>query len=481
MPTMEHTCIFIVVMVVLDTLLLLPPTISTLKCSAAAEAVVVDVERSDFPQGFLFGAATSAYQVEGAVLEDGKSLCNWDVFCRIEGAIADATNGYVADDHYHRYKEDIEILHSLGLTAYRFSISWSRVVPRGTFGEVNQLGIQFYNRIIDNLLLRGMEPFVTIHHHDYPQELEDRFGGWLSPLMQEEFIHFAETCFKHFSDRVKNWMTINEPNMYAQLGYERGVYPPARCSPPFGQCAAGNSDVEPLIAVHNMLLAHAKAAKLYRDKFKSKIDSGISLSVAALMYVPLTEDEKDKEAASRALAFTVAWVLDPLVFGDYPPEMKRYHGSELPIFSPEEKLLLKDSLDYIGINHYGTLYASDCLYCADSICRNSEGNRAIQGFVCSSPYRNGIPIGDKTGQSYFYVVPSGMERIVDYVKGRYNNKPMYITENGYSSPLDEYDNYHHDVKRIHFHKSYLAYLARAISIVAFAGTARMFVDTSFGH
>ncbi|XP_051135488.1 beta-glucosidase 18-like [Andrographis paniculata] len=444
---------------------LVPPIIPTLKCSVEGEEeVVVDVRRSDFPKGFLFGAATSAYQIEGAFLEDGKSLCNWDVFCRIEGAVADGTTGDVADDHYHRYLEDIEIMHSLGLTAYRFSISWSRVVPRGTFGEVNQVGIQFYNKIIDNLLLRGIEPFVTIHHHDYPQELEDRFGAWLSPLMQEEFVHFAEICFKNFADRVKYWMTINEPNIFAEMAYERGTYPPARCSPPFGNCVIGNSDVEPLIAMHNMLLAHAKAAKVYRDQFKSKLDGFISITVCALMYVPLTDDEKDKEAAARALAFNSAWALDPLVFGDYPPEMKQYHGSELPRFSPEEKLLLKDSIDFIGVNHYGTLYAKDCIYsdcsCSESSCLGGS-NRPIRGFVYTTGERDGVLIGDKTGMPRFFVVPRGMEDIIRYLRERYNNKPMYITENGYATPVDELD-YRHDVKRIHFHQSHLEYLARAM-------------------
>ncbi|KAI3448414.1 hypothetical protein Pfo_005079 [Paulownia fortunei] len=459
-------------------LILLLSAISTVKISIGEQ---VDIKRSDFPHGFLFGAATSAYQIEGAFLEDGKSLSNWDVFCQIEGSIADGTSGNIADDHYHRYMEDIEIMHSLGLSAYRFSISWSRVLPRGRFGGVNQDAIIFYNKIIDNLLLRGIEPFVTIFHYEYPQELEDRFGGWLSPLMQEEFVHFAETCFKNFADRVKYWITINEANLFAEMAYERGEYPPAHCSPPFGHCASGNSDVEPLIVVHNMLLAHAKAAKLYREQFKAfkffvlltykvilmqfKVDGVLGIAVCAFMYIPLTDDKDDKEAANRALAFNVAWTLDPLVFGDYPPEMKRYHGSELPRFSSEERVLLRDSIDFIGINHYGTLYTKDCIHssclCNDSSCTQG-GDRPIKGFAYTTGERNGIPIGDRTGMAPFFVVPRGMEDIVCYIMQRFHNKPMLVTENGYSSPVNEYDNYQHDVKRIHYHQSYLAYLAQAI-------------------
>ncbi|KAL2495908.1 Beta-glucosidase 47 [Forsythia ovata] len=438
---------------------------SVVKASFEEEEDKVDVKRSDFPDGFLFGAATSSYQIEGAHLEDGKGLSNWDFFCRIKGSIANGDSGDIAEDHYHRYMEDIEILHSLGVNAYRFSISWSRVLPRGKFGGVNQAGILFYNKIIDNLLVRGIEPFVTIHHFDYPQELEDRYGGWLSPRMQEEYVHFAEICFQSYGDRVRYWCTINEPNLFSEFAYERGTYPPSHCSPPFGNCSAGNSDVEPLIAAHNMLLAHAKAVKLYRERFKSKQSGVVGIVVHSFMYKPLTDDKWDKEAADRALAFNMAWILDPLVFGDYPPEMRRYHGSELPKFASEERMLLRDSIDFIGINHYGTLYAKDCIYssciCNDSSC-NKGSDRAIRGFVYTTAERDGVPIGEPTGMPRFFVVPRGMEEIVDYAKKRYLDKPMFVTENGYSSPQNQVDDYHHDVERIYYLESYLAFLARAI-------------------
>ncbi|GER54520.1 beta glucosidase 11 [Striga asiatica] len=406
----EREISFVIVFLVYIFVLL--PAISTVNSSINGEQV--EIKSSDFPDAFLFGAATSAYQViEGGFMEDGKSLSNWDVFCRLQGvnfefgclgelsgSIADGTNGDIADDHYHRYMEDIDIMHSLGLTAYRFSISWSRILPRGRFGGVNLVGIAFYNKIIDNLLLKGIEPFVTIFHNEYPQELEDRLGGWLSPLMQlrypffsypdhfdvlqnnrEEFVHFAKTCFEYFSDRVTYWITINEPNLFAENSYERAKYPPARCSPPFGDCPYGNSDIEPLIVVHNLLLGHAKAAKLYREQYKAstndfelmqhKVNGVMSISVCAFMYVPLRDEEADKEAANRALAFN-------------------------------------------------------------------------------------------TGMPRFFVVPRGMEDIVAYVRERYQNKPMIITENGYSSPTNEDNIYQHDMKRINYHQSYLQYLARAI-------------------
>ncbi|KAL1567139.1 beta-glucosidase [Salvia divinorum] len=404
-------------------------------------------------------------QVEGAVLEVGRSLSNWDIFSHIEGNVADGSNAYIADDHYHRYLEDIEIMHSLGLTAYRFSISWSRILPRGRDGPVNKIAVQFYRKIIYNLLTKGIHPFVTLFHFEYPQELEDRFGGWISPLMQEEYLHFAEICFTYFGDQVKYWITINEPNLFSEMAYERANYPPARCSPPFGNCISGNSDVEPLIVVHNMLLAHAKAAKLYRERFKSKVDGVLSIAVCAFMYVPMTDDEKDKAAADRALAFNVAWTLDPLVFGDYPPEMRSIHGPELPRFSAEERVLLRDSIDFIGINHYGTLYAKDCTHsiCVCNISSCVQGSdRAIRGFAYTGGERDGVPIGKRTGMPRFFVVPRGMEEIVQYLKDRYNNKTMVITENGYASPGNEENDFVHDENRIQYHQSYLTYLAQSM-------------------
>lgn len=419
------------------------------------------VKKSDFPPGFLFGTATSSYQIEGGYLADGKGLSNWDVFTHTDGNVLNGENGDICDDHYHRYLEDIQILHSLGVNAYRFSISWSRVLPRGRFGEVNLAGIKFYNKIIDNLLLKGIKPFVTLSHHEHPRELQDQYGAWLSPQIKEDFAHFAEICFKSFGDRVKHWMTINEPDLFILDAYITGVYPPRHCSPPFGNCSIGNSDVEPLIAMHNMVLCHAKAAKLYQEHFQAQQGGSIGIVISGTYYESMTDKKIDKDAASRALAFTVGWVLDPLVFGDYPAEMRQYLGSELPQFSLEEIEYVKGSIDFIGLNHYTTLYSEDCIY---SNC-TGWGDHAIMGYQQLKTDRDGIPIGEPTAIDVISVVPRGMEKIVNYVKERYNNIPMYITENGYSAPLVEdvlVKDILNDTKRIEFHKAYLAYLARAI-------------------
>lgn len=418
------------------------------------------VKRSMFPDDFIFGAGTSAYQIEGAYLEDGKSLNNWDVFSRVSGYIANGANASVADDYYHRYMEDIENLESLGVDAYRFSISWSRLLPRGRFGEVNPLGVAFYNKIIDNILLKGIEPFVTIYHEDMPQELEDRYGSWLNSLIQEDFAHFAKTCFEEFGDRVRYWSTINEPNLSSYMAYMKGMFPPGYCSPPFGNCSIGNSDVQPLIAGHNKLLAHAKAVKLYREKFQPKQGGFIGISVQAFNYEPYRDDEYSRRAMERAFAYNVAWMLDPLIYGDYPSLMRKYHGKELPVFSKEEVELVKGSLDFIGINHYGTKYAIDCFhYSADC---TPQDNRAIQGFVSLKGYRDDIPIEDQTTNGKYSILPQGMEKVVDYLSMRYPNTNIYVTENGYSPPrITNVTDMLHDVKRVKYHQEYLKYLAKA--------------------
>ncbi|KAJ7981703.1 Beta-glucosidase [Quillaja saponaria] len=420
-----------------------------------------EIERSQFPNGFLFGTSTSAYQVEGAYLEDGKGLSNWDVFSHIPGKNVNNENGDVAVDHYHRYLEDINLMHSLGVNAYRFSISWARILPRGRFGDINLKGIMFYNKIIDYLLQRGIEPFVTIHHFDMPQELEDRYDGWLSPLIQEDFVHFAEICFKSFGDRVKNWTTINEPNYTAKFAYMLGIFPPSRCSPPFGNCSVGNSDIEPLIAMHNALLSHAMVADLYRNHFQPKQGGSIGIVVAAVMYEPLTDEKYDRQAVNRAFDFHLGWELDPLVFGDYPLEMHQILGSRLPSFTPKEKSLIKGSIDFIAINHYSTSYVKDCFH---SDCFPFEARR-INGYIGTSEMKDGIPIGEPTGLPGFPVVPTGMEKIIDYIKLKYHNMPMFVTENGYASLAKQNVEVHEmlqDFDRIEFHKAYLAALLTAI-------------------
>ncbi|XP_074562426.1 beta-glucosidase 16-like isoform X2 [Curcuma longa] len=320
------------------------------------------ISRSDFPPSFLMGTATSSYQIEGAYLEGNKSMNNWDIFSHIPGKIKDGRNGDIADDHYHRYMEDIELMHELGVNSYRFSISWSRVLPRGQFGDVNPVGIEFYNRLIDALLLKGIQPFVTLNHFDIPQELEDRYGSWLSSHIQEDFRYFAEVCFREFGDRVKFWITFNEPNLFVKFAYGSGKYPPGRCSEPYGNCHSGDSETEPYIAARNIILSHAIAVDIYRKKYQVKQGGSIGIVVTSKWFEPLTNSTIDCLAAERALAFEAPWILDPMLLGDYPQQMLEILGSRLPPFTFEEKkFLLQNKLDFIGINHYASNYVKDCM------------------------------------------------------------------------------------------------------------------------
>ncbi|RWW55847.1 hypothetical protein BHE74_00037478 [Ensete ventricosum] len=263
---------------------------------------------------------------------------------RMTGRTFDRSTGDVAADQYHKYKEDVKLMHDMGFDAYRFSISWSRVIPNGR-GTVNPQGLRYYNDLIDELKRYGIEPHVTLYHFDLPQALEDEYAGQLSPKIVE------------FGDRVKYWITINEPNVDPILGHDFGIFAPGRCSYPFGlNCTEGNSSTEPYIAAHNLLLSHASAASLYKEKYQVKQGGYIGITLLALWYEPFTDLAEDVAAAKRAMDFQVGWFVDPLVHGTYPSVMREFVGSRLPSFEPEESKMLRGSFDFIGLNHYVAVF-----------------------------------------------------------------------------------------------------------------------------
>ncbi|KAM0916604.1 hypothetical protein ACQ4PT_009977 [Festuca glaucescens] len=417
------------------------------------------LDRSEFPPGFLFGTATSAYQIEGAYLEDGKGLNNWDVFTHTNsGDIVDGKNGDVAADHYHRYMEDVDIMHSLGVNSYRFSISWARILPRGRLGGVNPAGIAFYDRLIAALLQKGIEPFVTLHHGDIPQELETRHVSWLGAGIREEFDHYADVCFKAFGDRVKFWTTFNEPNLFAKFAYMLGLCPPKHCSPPFGTCNSGNSQREPYVAAHNMLMSHAAAVDNYKKNYQAKQGGSIGIVIAMKFYEPLTNTTEDILAARRALSFEINWFLDPIFFGEYPKEMREMLSSDLPMFTPEEIMLLQNKVDFIGVNHYTTLYAKDCISSPCDL-NTYEGN----ALVFATDEIDGVPIGKPTALPGNYDVPEGMEQVIKYVNHRYVNAPIYVTENGYSQhDIGSMEDLINDFGRINYLRGYLSRISSAV-------------------
>ncbi|KAJ6706859.1 BETA-GLUCOSIDASE 45 [Salix viminalis] len=283
---------------------------------------------SSFPANFIFGVASSSYQFEGSYHSDGKGLSNWDIYTHTPGKIIDGSNGDIAVDQYHLYPQDIDLMDSLGITSYRFSISWARILPRGRFGDINEAGISYYNKLIDSLLLKGIQPCVTLTHYDIPQELEERYGGWLSPRCQEDFGYYADICFKNFGDRVKYWTTFNEPNI--------------------------------------------QAIKAYRlAKYQKEQGGNIGIVLFCVWFEPNSNSTADMSAADRAQDFFVNWFLDPIIFGNYPSEMSKILGSTLPRFSRNDKEKLKNGLDFIGINHYTSEYVQDCIF---SACETGTGS-----------------------------------------------------------------------------------------------------------
>ncbi|GFP97017.1 beta-glucosidase 47 [Phtheirospermum japonicum] len=378
---------------------------------------------SPFPNNFLFGTASSSYQFEGAAFADGKGPSNWDIFTHKSGNILDGSNGDRAVDHYRLYLDDIDLMENLGI-----------------------------------------EPFVTLTHYDIPQELEERYGAWLSPEIRSDFEHYADVCFKYFGKRVKYWVTLNEPNVMAIRGYRSGIYPPSRCSGSYGKCNKGNSEKEPLIAAHNMILSHAKAVNIYRTRYQEEQEGNIGIVMNAIWYEPFSNSTEDKLAAERAQSFFLNWFLDPIIFGKYPEEMRRLLGTMLPVFSKKElEIMSNNRLDFIGINHYTSFYSKDCIY---SYCDpEAPGVTKSEGYYLRTALRGGALIGEPTAVDWIFVHPQGMEKIVTYIKDRYNNTPMFITENGLGTMSELNTSINHfinDFKRVEYMRSYLDSLAIAI-------------------
>ena len=397
-----------------------------------------------FPNDFIWGASTSAYQIEGAYDIDGKGPSIWDAFSSIPGKIKNGDTGQVSGDHYHRFKEDVALMKQIGIKAYRFSISWPRVMPAGK-GKANTRGIQFYSALIDELLEAGITPWVTLFHWDLPLALQLENDGWIGPEIPDYFAAYADVCFEHFGDRVKNWITLNEPWVMAILGYGLGNFAPGRVS-----------NAEPYRAGHNQLLAHAKAVDVYRKKYGHQ-GGQIGMANNCDWREPLTDSQKDKDAAQRALEFFLAWFADPIYFGDYPAVMKQRLGARLPAFTEAEKELVKGSADYFGLNHYTTMYVAGA----------TDPNRK------STVYGNGgltedqdIELSmDKTWKRTtmnWAVVPWGCRKLLEWIDNRYGRPDIYLTENGSAWNDSKVDGTVADANRIEYFQGYLGECRKAI-------------------
>jgi beta-galactosidase len=369
-----------------------------------------------FPENFVWGAATASYQIEGAVREGGRGPSVWDAMVQTPGKILNGDTGDVACDHYHRIEEDVLLMKELGLQAYRFSIAWPRIQPDGK-GDSNSEGIAFYNRLIDCLLEHGIEPWVTLYHWDLPLALQIEHDGWLNKEIVERFCVYARICFESFGDRVKNWVTLNEPWCSSFLGHGIGLHAPGRID-----------DDEPYIVAHHLLLSHAKAVEIYRREFAAQ-NGQIGLVNNCDFRFPLTDSNADKAAAERSLEFSLGWFADPVWKGDYPVSMRERLGGRLPEFTEAERTMILGSSDFFGLNHYTTMLAAEP---EEAPVINSESRVYEDQHVLLTV----DPDWQQTQMSWS-IVPEGCRELLKWIDARYGHPPIYITENGCA--LDEPD------------------------------------------
>jgi beta-glucosidase len=402
-----------------------------------------------FPLNFTWGAATSSYQVEGAHRANGKGPSIWDAFCTIPGKVANGSTGDVACDHYHRIEEDVALMKQMGLQAYRFSISWPRILPAGR-GKVNPGGIEFYSKLIDALLSNGIQPWATLYHWDLPLALQFEEDGWLGHSIADAFAQYADVCFRHFGDRVKRWITLNESWVVAMLGYGQGVFAPGRIS-----------NTEPYLAGHNLLRAHAKAVQVYREKYQPQQKGLIGITNNCDWREPLTASAADKAAAERALEFFLSWFADPIYHGHYPASMIERVGNRLPTFTPEDITLLKGSSDFFGLNHYTTMFAADAAGQLDQSSVYGNGGLSEDQDVNLSV----DPAWELTDMQWA-IVPWGCHKLLEWIDRRYSHPPIVITENGCA--FDDVLSVTakgvevNDAGRIAFFKGYLSDIHQAI-------------------
>lgn len=348
-----------------------------------------------FPAGFVWGAATSAYQIEGAPLEDGAGSSNWHRFVHRSGTVAKGDTGDVACDHYHRLDDDVRLMRDLGLMAYRFSVSWSRVLPQGR-GAVNEPGLDFYRRLVDRLLENGIQPMVTVHHWDLPAALDDA-GGWLNPDTVGWFADYAAVLFRALDDRVPLWITINEPWVIVDAGYMAGCHPPQRHDPRAA-----------LTAGRMLLRAHAAAVRTYRSLGRNRIGITVNLEPK----YPHSDDEADRAATRRADAYMNRQFLDPIFFGTYPDDLREAFGTAWTEPAVEEAAGVREPIDFLGINYYSR-----------SVTRFDPTVEPFHAGAVGQP-------GAFHTEMDWEVYPDGLRDILVWVRDRYGDIPLYITENG---------------------------------------------------
>jgi beta-glucosidase len=391
-----------------------------------------------FPAGFLWGAATAAYQVEGGVAEGGRGASIWDTFSHTPGLVTGGDTGDVAADHFHRWREDVALMARLGLQSYRFSVAWPRVQPDGS-GDPNQEGLDFYRRLVDELRSYDIEPWITLYHWDLPQPLQDA-GGWPARDTAARFAAYAEIVHRALGDRVSYWTTMNEPWCSAFLGYGSGAHAPALSDP--------RSAIR---ASHHLLLGHGLAVQAIRSAAPAA-EIGITLNLYAV--TSATRSAPDADAARRIDGLQNRWFLDPLLEGSYPQDVLADLGDlvDHDLVRPDDLRVIGQPLDLLGINYYTrhTVRAGAELSSGPSAFPGSEQVEFVHGDA---------PVTDMGWD----VDPAGLVEVLGRVHGQAGSLPLYVTENGAAFP-DEVtaDGAVHDVERTAYLRSHLRACHRAI-------------------
>lgn len=382
------------------------------------------------PDGFLWGAATSAYQIEGSPLADGAGPSNWHVFAHQPGRIAGGDTGDVACDHYRLWRQDIALMRELGLGAYRFSLSWSRVLPEGT-GRVNGPGLDFYDRLVDGLLEAGIAPFPTLFHWDLPQALDER-GGWAARDCAQWFADYARVVAARLGDRIGHWATLNEPWVVVDGGYVHGVHAPGR-----RDLAAAAQ------AAHNLLRGHGLAVRCLRAETRAQVGIVVNLEPKDAA----SDSEADLEAARRADAYMNRWYLDALRLGSYPEEMPAIFGAAWPRFPAEDFAVIGEPIDFLGLNYY-----------------TRSVNRADPAAhpTGAAQVRQPGAIYTETG---WEVRPQSLREVLGWLRARYGEMPIHITENGaaFADPPPDASGRVRDPLRIDYLRSHLQAVREAIA------------------
>lgn len=377
---------------------------------------------AQFPADFTWGVATSSFQIEGAATDDGKGESIWDRFCRVPGAIADASNGDVACDHVHRLESDLDLIASLGVNTYRFSTAWPRVQPLG-HGAWNEKGLAFYDRLVDGLLARGIQPWLTLNHWDLPQALQDQ-GGWLNRDTAARFVDYAVGMQRRLGDRVASICTHNEPWVIAVLGHELGVFAPGQKS----RAAA-------IQVSHHLLLAHGMALQALRAE-GATAKLGIVLNLSPTY--PASNKPEDIAQARIDDGRSLRWFVDPLLRGEYPVDILEHLGADAPQVQPGDLAQIAQPLDWLGINNYSRHMAQ-----------------------ASGPFdvkTGGLPLTEMGWEIY----PQGLTDLLVRLHTDYSLPPTYITENGGAFPDPVTDGQVHDADRTHYLQTHMAAVAQAM-------------------